>query len=63
MDGRVGVPYSRNKLALRTTLQNLNLRSQFSIFDSVRDFRVNIYDFLKFVGVKKGVANFFWVNR
>jgi len=24
---------------------------------------VHIYGFLKFVGVKVGVANFFWVNR
>jgi len=26
------------------------LKSQFSIFDSFRDMRVHIYDFLKFVG-------------
>jgi len=25
--------------------------------------RVHIYEFLKFVGVKVGVASFFWVNR
>jgi len=51
------VASSRKKLALRTRLQNLNLKSQFSIFDSFRDIRVHIYDFLKFVGVKVGVAN------
>jgi len=55
---RVGVAYSRNKLALRTRLRNLNLISHFSIFDSFREVRVHTYDFLKFVGV----ANF-WVNR
>jgi len=42
--------YSRNKLALRTRLRNLNLRSHFSIFDSFRDIQVHIYDFLKFAG-------------
>jgi len=59
---RVGVSYSRYKLALRTRLRNLNLmsqfyifrnlnqKSQFSIFDIFRDIRVHIYDFLKFVG-------------
>jgi len=58
----VGVAYSRNKLALRTGLRNLNLKSLISIFDSFRDIRVSIfdsfrdvhvhiYDFLKFVGV------------
>jgi len=46
----VGVAYSCNKLALRTRLRNLNLRSHFSVFDSLRDIRVHIYDFLKFVG-------------
>jgi len=40
-------------------LRNLHLRSQFSIFDSFRDIRVHIYYFLKFVGVKVGVANLF----
>jgi len=50
MDVRVGVAYFRNKLALRTRLRNLNLRSHFSIFDSFRDIRVHTYDFLKFVG-------------
>jgi len=39
-------------------LRNLNLKSQLCIFDSFRDIRVHIYDFLKFVGVKVGVANF-----
>jgi len=53
------VVYSRNKLALRTRLRNLNLKSQFSILDSFRDIRVHINGFLKFVGVKVGVANFF----
>jgi len=47
---RVGVAYSRNKLALRLRLRNLNLKSQFSIFDSFPDIRVHTYDFLKFVG-------------
>jgi len=47
---RVGVAYSRNKLALRSRLRNLHLRSPFSIFDSFRDIDVHIYDFLKFVG-------------
>jgi len=37
--------------------------SHFSIFDSFRDIRVQIYVFLKFVGAKVGVANFFLVNR
>jgi len=44
----VGAAYSRNKLALRTRLRNLNLRSHFSMFDSFRDIRVQIYDFFKF---------------
>jgi len=56
---KVGGEYSRNKLALRARLRNLNLKSQFSIFDSFRGIRVHICDFLKFVGVKLGVANFF----
>jgi len=43
------VAYSRNKRALRTRLRNLNLRSQFSIFDSFQDIHVHTYDFLKFV--------------
>jgi len=47
---RVGVAYSRNKLALRARLRNLNLRSQFSIFDSFRDIHVHTYDFLRSVG-------------
>jgi len=46
---RVGVAYLRNKLALHTGLRNLNLRSQFPIFDSFWDIRVHTYDFLKFV--------------
>jgi len=46
----VGVASLRNKLALRTRLRNLNLRSYFSIYDSFRDIRVRIKDFLKFVG-------------
>jgi len=32
--------------------------TNFSIFASFRDIRVHIYDFLKFVGVKVGVAIF-----
>jgi len=47
---RVGVAHSRNKLALRTGLRNLNLKSQFSIFDSFREIHVHIYDFFKLVG-------------
>jgi len=35
----------------------LNLKSKFSIFDSFRDIRVHTYDFLKFMGVKLGVAS------
>jgi len=53
---RVGVAYSRRKLTLRTRLRNpkhalvtrlrnLNLKSQFSIFDSFRGIRVQTYDF------------------
>jgi len=53
---RVGVAFSRDKLALRSRLRDLNLKSQFSILDSFRDIRVHIYVFLKFVGV----ANFFF---
>jgi len=56
----VGVAYSRNNLAVRTGLRNLNLKSQFSVFDSFQDIRVHICDFLKFVGVKGGVANFYF---
>jgi len=44
---------------IRARLRNLNLSSQYSIFDSFRNIRVHTYDFLKFVGVKVGVANFF----
>jgi len=55
----VDVAYSRSKLALRTIIRNLNLKSQLSIFYSFRYISVYIYDFLKFVGVKVGVANFF----
>jgi len=54
-----GVAYSRNKLALRTRLRNLNLKSQFCIFDSFRNISLKIDDFLKFVGVRVSVANFF----
>jgi len=43
-----------------TRLRSLNLRAQFSIFDSFRDIRVHMYDFLKFVGVRVGVATIFW---
>jgi len=39
--------YSRNKLALRTRLRNLSLKSQFSIFDSFQNIRVHIYDLLQ----------------
>jgi len=44
------VPYSRDKLALRTMLRILNLKSQFSILYSFRDICVHISDLLKFVG-------------
>jgi len=44
------VAYSCNKLPLRIRLRNLNLKSQFSIFDSFRDIHVHTYDLLKFVG-------------
>jgi len=57
---RVGVAYSRKKLALST--RNLNLKYKFSIFNSVRNIRVHINDFFKFAGVKVGVTNFVWVN-
>jgi len=56
--------YTRHKLTLRPRLRNLNLKSQFSIFDIFRDIRVHIYDFFKFAGGKVGEANFFfWVIR
>jgi len=48
---RVCVAYSRNKLALRTRVRNLNLRSHFCIFDSFREVCG------RFVSVKVGVAN------
>jgi len=64
---RVGVASSRNKLALGTRLRNLNLKSQFPIFDSFRDIRVQIYDFLKFMrglwALKWAWQIFFWVNQ
>jgi len=48
------------ELACHTrVIRNLNLKSQLSMFYSFRDIRVHTYDFLKFVGVKVGVANFF----
>jgi len=53
---KVGVAYSRNQLALRTRLRNLNLKTQFSFFGIFRDISVHIFDFLKFVGVKVGVV-------
>jgi len=68
---RVGVAYTRNKLALRTRLRNLNpnphsqttkSKSEIPVpcFDSFQDIRVHIYDFFKFVGrivgVRVGVA-------
>jgi len=56
---RVCVAYSRSKLALRTRLRNLNLKSQFSILNSFRDIRVYIYDFWKFVGVIVCVFSYF----
>jgi len=43
------VAYSLNKVALRTMLRNINLKSIFSIFDSFRDICVHKYDFFKFV--------------
>jgi len=60
---RVGLTYSHNKLALRTRLRNLNLRSKFSIFDSFPDIHVHIYDFFEVCGRFEcnnvGVAYFF----
>jgi len=59
---RVGVAYSCNKLALRIKLRNLNLKSQFSIFDSFRDIHSYLRFFEvcgRFMGVRVGVANFF----
>jgi len=50
---RVRMAYSRNKLALRSRLRNLNLKSQFSVF--LRFFE----DCGRFVGVNVGLANFF----
>jgi len=47
---KVGVASLRNKGALLIRLRNLNLRFQFSIFDSFPDIHVHTYDFLKFVG-------------
>jgi len=64
---RVSVAYSRNKLALRKRLRNLNLKSLISIFDSFRDTRVHINDFFKFVGglwaLKWAWKTWFCVNR
>jgi len=48
---RVGVAYLRIKLVLRSSLRNLSLKSQFSIFDIFRDIPVHTDDFLKFVAV------------
>jgi len=47
---RVGVAKLRYKLAVRTRLRNLNLKSQFYIFDSFRYVRVYIYDFFEVCG-------------
>jgi len=58
--------YSRNKLALRIGLRNLNLKSQFNIFDSFRDVHVRLRFFEvcgRFVDFKVGVLNFFLINR
>jgi len=60
---RVGVAYSRDKLALRTGLRNLNLKSQFSICDSFRDISVHINDFLKFVGNTATVLVCLWASE
>jgi len=57
---RVGVAYSRNKLALRAAVRNQYLKSQFSIIDSFRDMGVHIYNFLKFVGGLWAWQTFFW---
>jgi len=58
----VGVASSRNKLALRTKLWNLNLQYQLSIFDSFRDIRISyprlFQVFGLFLGVEVGVAKF-----
>jgi len=47
---RVGVAYSRNKLALRTRLRNPNLKSKCYVFYRFRDIRVHMDEFMKFVG-------------
>jgi len=54
--GGLGVAHSRYKLALRSRIRNLNLKSQISICDIFREIRVPTYDFWKFVGVKVGLA-------
>jgi len=46
-----GVAYSRNKLALRTKLRNLKLKSQLSSFDSFQDIRVPLDNFLKILAL------------
>jgi len=43
---REGLAYSRNKLALRSRIRNLNLKSQFSIFDIFRYIRVHVTIFV-----------------
>jgi len=50
MGVRVGVAYSRDKLALRTRLRNLNLKSQYSFLDSSEISAFIFTIFLKFVG-------------
>jgi len=60
---RVGVACSHNKLALLTRLRNLNLKCQFSIFESFRDIHVHVYDILKFVGGFWAWQTFFLLNR
>jgi len=42
---------------------SLNLKSQFSIFDSFGDIGVHTYDCLRFLGGKVSVDIFFWANR
>jgi len=46
MGVRVGVAYWRDKLALRTRVRNLNLKSQLSFYDSFRDVIFHICDLL-----------------
>jgi len=58
---KVGVAYSRNKLALRTRLRNLNLNlNLILIVSEISTFKFTIFEVCgRFVGIKVGVGNFF----